>query len=89
MDGHGFEISKRAKEVRDRKKNRNTLFDKENKKTLGKDHRKLNITKQSSNELKKIATKNKYLSESENIRILLLSGIVVVILLVLLWRVFS
>ena len=87
MDGHGFEISKRAKEVRDRKKNRNTLFDKE--KTFGKDQKKLNITKKSSKELKKIEARSKYVSESEKIRFLLLWGVIFVIVLLLVWWILS
>lgn len=83
-DGHGSEMSKRAREVRDRKKNRNSIFDQDKNELPRNYPKKLKIKPASFEQQKKITNKIKHLAESEQDRLFFIGVLVFVLFFILL-----
>ena len=85
LDGHGSEMSRRARETRNRKKNRASIFNKD-KNQLSRGYQdKFEIERQSIHQKEQLARKVNQLVEDEQIRILIIGGLSFVSFLIILF----
>jgi hypothetical protein len=82
LDGHGSEMSRRARETRNRKKDSTSIFNK--KKIPSAYQSKIELEELSSHQKKQLARKVKQLTEDEQIRIMMIFGLSFVIFLIIL-----
>jgi len=84
LDGQGIGLSKGLKEVRGRKKNRNTVFNK-NDEFSGNYPKKFELKKKSIKDKNEITAESRYIGESEQNRLFILCGVTLVLVSIFLF----
>jgi hypothetical protein len=84
LDGHGSEMSRRARETRNRKKDRASIFNKDKKELSRGFQDKIELDRLSIHQKKRLVRKVNQLTKEEQTRMLIIGGISFVTFLIIL-----
>jgi hypothetical protein len=84
LDGHGSEMSRRARETRNRKKDRASIFNKDKKELSRGFQDKIELESLSTHQKKQLIQKVNQLTKEEQIRTLIIGGLSFVTFLIIL-----